>query len=105
MPRRSKKPAARVFPSRSEFLASSRGDGYVPEGFEKRDTFIVDLTPQGVTMRSNIPSTHTAVVARLDRAIQDSRDADDKSRSRGVPDHPLSRVMTTEPGVAAHVTF
>jgi hypothetical protein len=37
-----------------------------------------------------------AVIARLARATQYSRGARDQSRSRGVLDHPLSRMMTME---------
>src|SRR5689334_12929130 len=40
--------------------------------------------------------TPSAVIARLGRAIQYSRDAAGQSRSRGVLDHPPSRVMTKE---------
>jgi hypothetical protein len=36
----------------------------------------------------------TIVIARLDRATQYSRAAGDKSRGRGVLDHPHARVMT-----------
>ena len=39
-----------------------------------------------------------AVIARLDRAIQYSRDAGGIPRSRGVLDSPLSRGMTAEGG-------
>jgi len=38
--------------------------------------------------------TTLSVVARLDRAIQYSKDAGDQSRGRGVLDTPLSRGMT-----------
>jgi hypothetical protein len=43
----------------------------------------------------------TAVVARLDLMIQYSRGRATGSRSRGVLDHPLSRVMTVCVGAAA----
>jgi len=36
---------------------------------------------------------HTAVIARLDRATQYSRDGSDKSRNRGVLDAPLEPVI------------
>ncbi len=43
-------------------------------------------------------ATHSAVIARLDRAIQYSRDASGLRRSRGVLDSPLSRGMTAVGG-------
>ncbi|KYG19816.1 hypothetical protein SE92_05680 [Bradyrhizobium sp. AT1] len=45
------------------------------------------------------------VIARLDRAIQQSRDFGVKSIGRGVLDHPPSRVMTAEYGAAVSHQF
>src|SRR5258705_12555223 len=50
--------------------------------------------PYAPPIRGENPSaTNTTVVARLDRAIQYSRDVSEKTRSRSVLDHPPSRAM------------
>jgi hypothetical protein len=48
-----------------------------------------------------VVAKHTAVIARLDRAIQYSREQAIEPRSRGVLDPPLSRGMTTVDAVEA----
>src|SRR5438477_6293649 len=51
--------------------------------------------------RREIASTHSAVIARLDRATQYPETLMIKSRSRGVLDHPLSRMTTAAGGVVS----
>jgi hypothetical protein len=44
------------------------------------------------------PASHSAVIARLDRAIQYAAASRVERTASGILDHPLSRVMTTSIG-------
>jgi hypothetical protein len=65
-----------------------------------RSAHLARVSNHEAPMPPSFETPHLAVVARLARAIQYSRDSRDKSRRRGVLDHPPSRVMTDERGDA-----
>jgi hypothetical protein len=55
----------------------------------------------GLGLRIRISNSYSGVVARLDRAIQYSRDGSALTRYHGVLDAPLSRGMTIEKHTSA----